>query len=266
MGYSRRALLDASEAIIERVTNKRRAEDAGQFSLFDGAPAEADEPLELDQVPIGTERWDKTQTLAFEKEMLGAYVSDHPLFGLERVLRKAVEASLAEVPEMADGDVKTFGGVVTNLIKRYTKRGDLMMSFDLEDLDSSVEVLCFPKIAHDYGHELVADRVVLVKGRVDRRDESPKITAIEVKRLDLALETATADAVTIEIEADRLPSLADRFKAVLSAHPGETPVVLRLVSSGRVTVWRLGLEFCVEAREGLYAELRSVLGARAKVT
>jgi DNA polymerase-3 subunit alpha len=236
--------------------------------LFDGGPSDddgADAPLDVDVVPIGTERWDKSQTLAFEKEMLGAYVSDHPLFGLERVLRKAAEASLAEVPDMPDGDVKTFGGVVTNLVKRYTKRGDLMMSFDLEDLDSSVEVLCFPKVAADYGHELVPDRVVLVKGRIDRRDDAPKITAIEVRRLDLALEVAAAESVTVEIDADRLPPLVERLRSVLSAHPGETPVLLKLVSNGRITVFRLGLEYCVEAREGLYAELRSVLGPRAVV-
>jgi DNA polymerase III subunit alpha len=265
MGYSRRALLDVSEAIVERVLSRRRAEEAGQFSLFDAAPEGAAPVLSLDRVSIGTETWDKSQTLAFEKEMLGLYVSDHPLFGFESVLRRHVQAPLGEVGDLADGEVRTFGGVVTNLSSRYTKRGDLMMTFDLEDLESSVEVFCFPKVAHDYGHQLVPDRVVLVKGRVDHRDEPARITALEINLVDLSGEPP-ADSVTIQLDAGRLvPSLVERIKSVLGAHPGETPVLVKLASSTGFTVLRLGLDFCVESREGLYAELRSLLGPRAIV-
>ena len=261
MGYSRRGLLDASEGIVERVLARRRAEEAGQFSLFDGGA----EPVDLgptDHITIGTEMWDKSQTLAFEKEMLTVYVTDHPLFGFEGVLRRYSEATMAELPELPDGDVKTFGGVVTNKATRFTKRGDFMMTFDLEDLTGSGEVFVFPKVAKDFGHEVVPDRIVLLKGRVDRRDDTPKITAIEIKALDLSVDKPL-EAVTIELESERMtPPLVDKLKAVLSAHPGETPVLMRLVSDGRKTLFRLGLDFCVEARSGLYAELRVLLGPR----
>lgn len=260
MGYSRRGLYDGAEAIVERVLLRRRAEEAGQFSLFDDA-AESSAPV--DNVPIGTEAWDKSQTLAFEKEMLTVYVTDHPLFGYETALRRQVDVALGELGELRDGEMRTFGGVVTNLASRYTKRGDFMMTFDLEDLSASAEVFVFPKVASDYGHELRPDRVVLVKGKVDRRDDTPKITAVEIRGLDLSRE-APEDALTIEIDARVFTQpMQERLKSILAAHPGDTRVLLRLCEGAKKWLLRLGQDFRVDARSGLYAELRSVLGPRA---
>src|SRR5690606_11028305 len=117
---------------------------------------------------------------AFEKEMLGLYVSDHPLMGAEALLRRRTDCTLADLADRPDGELVTVAGVVTNLQRKYTKRGDLMAVFVLEDLQASVEVMVFPKSMADHGHKLAPDAVVVLKGRVDARDEVPKLVLAEV--------------------------------------------------------------------------------------
>src|SRR3954470_22809419 len=112
--------------------------------------------------------------------MLGLYVSDHPMMGAERALRKYTDGTLAELRDSREGDMRTVGGIVTALNRRYTKRGDLMATFVLEDLGAALEVMVFPKTMEQYGHLLEDDAIVTVKGRLDQRDESPKIVAMDL--------------------------------------------------------------------------------------
>jgi DNA polymerase-3 subunit alpha len=197
--------------------------------------------------------------LAQEKEMLGLYVSDHPLLGVEGLLGRLTDAALGGLSERAPGDVVTVGGVVANLTKRVTRRGDVMMTMTLEDLSgASVEVILFPRTIEGYGHLLRPDAVLLVKGRVDQdaRDDSWKLIALEV------LEPRLDDRpFVIGIKSDSCtPSVVDRLKEILANHPGSTQVLLRLSGSSRTTVLRLGSEFCVDTGNGLHAELKAHLG------
>ena len=159
-------------------------------------------PSEVDHVPIPDVEFDKTRRLAFEKEMLGLYVSDHPLMGAQAALARHCEATLSELKEMQDGAMSTVGGVVTTLSRRYTKRGDLMATFVLEDLEAAVEVMVFPKTMAEYGPMLTEDAIVVVKGRVDRRDDIPKFIAMEV-RVPEIVATATAPVLRLRIQASR---------------------------------------------------------------
>ena len=120
--------------------------------------------------------------------MLGLYVSSHPLFGVESLLRRHAECTIAELRECRDGDTKWVGGVVTALQRKYTKRGDLMAVFTLEDLQSAIEVMVFPRTMLEHGALLADDAIVCVKGRIDLREEPAKIICLEVKRPDLIPE------------------------------------------------------------------------------
>src|SRR5690606_2074192 len=131
--------------------------------------------------PIPDLHFDKKVQLAFEKEMLGLYVSDHPLLGAEEALGRRTESTLDEVVDLADGTSRTVGGVITNLQRKYTKKGDLMAVFNLEDLRSSVEVMVFPKTMTSIGHLLTEDAVVILRARVDKRDDTPKLIAVDVQ-------------------------------------------------------------------------------------
>ena len=120
--------------------------------------------------------------------MLGLYVSSHPLFGVESMLRRHAECTIAELRECRDGDTKWVGGVVTALQRKYTKRGDLMAVFTLEDLQSAIEVMVFPRTMLEHGAMLADDAIVCVKGRIDLREEPAKIICLELKRPDLIPE------------------------------------------------------------------------------
>ena len=113
--------------------------------------------------------------------MLGLYVSDHPLMGAEAALRRKTDHTIVELAELEDGAMRTIGGVVTGLQRKWTKKGDLMAVFILEDLQSSIEVMVFPKTMSDIGHKLADDAVLVVKGRVDKRDDQPKFIAMDVE-------------------------------------------------------------------------------------
>ena len=126
--------------------------------------------------PIGDSEWDKRDKLAFEREMLGLYVSDHPLFGLEHILGAAADttiASLAEEGTVPDGAVVTLAGILSGVQRRVTKQGRAWASATLEDLAGGVETLFFPNTYEVIGQYIAEDAIVVVKGRVDRRDDTP---------------------------------------------------------------------------------------------
>ena len=131
--------------------------------------------------PIPDVEFAKRERLSFEKEMLGLYVSDHPLMGAEASLRRKCDGTLTDLAEMDDGAVRTFGGVITGLQRKWTRKGDLMAVFALEDLQTAVEVMVFPKTMTDHGHKLADDAVVVVRARVDTREDQPKLIAMDVE-------------------------------------------------------------------------------------
>ena len=259
MGHPRRGLLTVYERIVDITVARRRERDMGVMTLF-GESAD-DSGAGFDERPkIPDLHFDKRQQLAFEKEMLGLYVSDHPLMGAEASLRRRTDAGLDELAEMDDGAMRTFGGVVTALQKKWTKKGDLMAVFTLEDLRASTEVMVFPKTMQEHGHKLADDVVVCVKGRVDKRDDAPKLIAMEI---DVFEPVTTAPPLRLSLSPNGLqPGLVDQLKALLHEHPGESEVFIAV--SPRQTV-RLPPDFCVDASTQLLAELRVLLGPDAVV-
>ncbi|HUG74072.1 MAG TPA: LAGLIDADG family homing endonuclease, partial [Acidimicrobiia bacterium] len=164
VGHRRQGLLMVFESIIDRTIARRKEAEAGVMSLFDtagddgggGVGAGFDEREEIPDL-----EFPKVQKLAFEKEMLGLYVSDHPLFGAEDFLARRTELGLDALAECEDGAIKTVGGVITNLQRKWTKKGDLMGVFVLEDLRSNVETMVFPRTMTEHGHKLEDDAIVL---------------------------------------------------------------------------------------------------------
>ncbi len=258
MGHPRRGLLAVFEQIIDRTLARRRERDMGVMTLFgeSGDDATFDE-----RITIPALEFDKSQRLAFEKEMLGLYVSDHPLMGAERVLGRRRDCTIADLRECDDGVMKVCAGVVTNLQRKWTKRGDQMAVFVLEDLGSAIEVMVFPKTHTEHGHKLADDTVVCVKGRVDKREDEPKLVAMEVDVIDGIGDGAPPVRVRITEHAVH-EGVVSRLKTLLSEHPGESQVFLHI---GDRHVLRLPDEFCVDASNGLVGELRVLLGADAVV-
>jgi DNA polymerase-3 subunit alpha len=255
-GERRLVLSDAAAAMLEAAASYRRNEEAGQSSLFS---VETHHAL-VDPAPSGADI-SRAALLAAEKEMLGLYVSDHPLLEVEQALRASTDTPIAEVAAAPEGSVRVIGGIVSRVAKRFTRKGEPMATVTVEDLAGAVEVVVFPSAYERYGALLERDAIVCVKGRVDLRDEQPKLVAMEVWRPNLA---AGGDPLVLTIPAEACtPALVERLKEVLHAHPGLTPVHLRLTSEGGTKLLRLADDYRVERRNGLYAELKSLLGAGA---
>ena len=173
---------------------RRRLGISTLFSVLSDSAAEEPSALQEARREIPDFEFDKADRLAFEKEMLGLYVSDHPLMGLSGALRQRTEISLRELLDQASapdavadlGAPRVVGGVVTALNRRRTRRGDLMATFVLEDLESAIEVFVFPSTMREYGMRLEDDAIVVVRGRLDLREDTPKLVATEITRPEIS--------------------------------------------------------------------------------
>jgi DNA polymerase III subunit alpha len=257
VGHPRRGLLAVFEQIVDQTIARRKERDMGVMTLFGDAP-EGEGAFD-EKAKIPNLHFEKKEQLAFEKEMLGLYVSDHPLMGAEAALRRKTDHTLDELTELEDGSMRTIGGVVTALQRKWTKKGDLMAVFVLEDLQSSIEVMVFPKTMSDIGHKLADDAVIVLKGRVDKRDDEPKFIAMDLEIFEGI--TDGAPPLRLKVSPARLDesTVAD-LKALLERFPGESQVFLHL---GESKVLRLPDQFCADASGGIVAELLVLLGPGA---
>jgi DNA polymerase III subunit alpha len=256
LGHPRQGLLAVFEQIVDSTVARRRERDMGVMTLF----GEADGGAVFDErIAIPDLEFEKMTRLAFEKEMLGLYVSDHPLMGAEASLRRRTDCTILDLAEVEEGAMRTCGGIVTSLARKWTKKGDLMAVFTLEDLNGATEVMVFPKTMQQYGHLLENDRVVCVKGRVDKRDDVPKLMALDVELFEGAL-TDGSPPLRVRVPAALSDDTSRSLKALLSRHPGEAEVFLHL---GDTLVVRLPDEFSVNSENGLVGELRELLGPDA---
>ena len=257
LGHPRQGLLHAHEQIIDHTVARRKEHDMGVMSLF-GESSEG--PSFDERAEVADVEFDKATRLAFEKEMLGLYVSDHPLLGYESALRRRSDSTIGELEDADDGVFRVVGGVVTNLAKKWTRRGDLMATFDLEDLGGTIEVMVFPKTMADHGHKLADDAIVLVRGRVDRREDLPKVICQDVEVLETT-QLDQARPVRVQLPMNRVyEETIEELKKLLATHPGDSEVYLHL---GDRQVLRLPDDFSVDPASGLVAEIRILLGADA---
>ncbi|MEO5975034.1 MAG: DNA polymerase III subunit alpha [Ilumatobacteraceae bacterium] len=254
LGHPRKGLLAVYEPIIDATILRRRERDQGVMSLF--GEAEDQQMGFSERLSIPDLHFDKTEQLKFEKEMLGLYVSDHPLMGIEGALRRRVDCSILEAAENEDGKFLTIGGIISGLGRKFTRKGEQMATFTLEDLESSIEVTVFPKTLEKHGHQLADDLIVSVRGRLDNRDDS-RIGFMATEVVVLEGLKVGQEVLHVKLMARSLTTeLIDRMKAILRDHPGDAPVLLHLADD---KVVRLGAEFTVNIDRAM-GQLRVVFG------
>ena len=262
LGDSRRGLVSIHEQVIDAAVELKRAEAIGQFDLFGGMGEDSDDAglRVIPEIPLG--EWEKSIVLANEREMLGLYVSDHPLHGLEQVLATASDCSIAQLHqgERSEGSTVTIGGLVTGVQRKTTKQGSVWAIVTLEDLDGAIDVMVFPQTYVGFGTLLAEDAVVLIKGRIDRPDEdAPRIVAMEVSQPDVS--EVESGPVRLTVAAARcIPPVVERLKEILAVHPGTVEVHLHLMAAGRTTVLRIDDRLRVTPAPALFADLKALLG------
>jgi DNA polymerase-3 subunit alpha len=191
--------------------------------------------------------------------MLGLYVSDHPLFGVEHVIAAHVDTPISGIIDKDDGSSVVVGGLLSSVTRKVTKQGNAWAAVQLEDLEGSVEVMFFPATYQLAAVHLVEDAVVLIRGRVDKRDDTPKLIASDITVPDLSV--GPRGPVTISLPTARCtPPVVERLKEVLRNHPGTTDVLLQLTTGAKTTVLRLDDGHRVTASASLFADLKALLG------
>jgi DNA polymerase-3 subunit alpha len=259
LGHTRRSLMECYEQKVDEVIDLKRNQANGQDDLFgDAGDGEA---LVSSPIPV-VDEWDKRVRLAFEREMLGLYVSDHPLLGLEHVLLANRDHSIgALVAEDGPRDITTsIAGMITQVTRKQTKTGDLWAIVTVEDLEASIEVLLFPKAYQLVALQLATDTIVRIKGKLVGKDEGVELRGTDVTFPDVS--EGPSGPVVISLPAARCtPAVVQQLRTVLTNHPGATEVRVRLTtSSNRTTVWKLEETLRVMPSPPLMADLKALLG------
>jgi DNA polymerase-3 subunit alpha len=275
-GHPRKGLVLIHEQAVDSVIDLKRNEAIGQDSLFGG-----DEQAEAAfEVQIPDTEWDKKTKLNFEREMLGLYVSDHPLLGIEHIIASGTDVSVAELmatgeenedgerPAMSFGQtgrdgspIVKIGGILSGVTRKVTKKGDAWAAATLEDLGGAIEVLFFPNSYQLYATAIADDAVVIVKGKVDMREDVPKLIAMDMTIPDLTTGSDGSAPVVLQLAVNKcVPPVVEQLRDVLRTHPGTTEVHLRLRGNQKTTVVRLDDKLRVTASPALHADLKQLLG------
>ena len=257
LNHSRRGLMMVFLEALDAVSETKRAESIGQFDLFGAANATSSISGVVLDIPV-TE-WEKMMLLSYEREMLGLYVSDHPLLGVEHILRSVTDFSISQITEVGHDQIITIGGLITQIQRKVSKQGTPWAIVTVEDLEGAVDVLFFSNAYAAHGVNLVEDRIVAIRGRVDKREEQARISALDLTLPDL--NRIPTGPLIISMEMARCtPPVIDRMKEILRAHPGAREVHLRLADGEKKTVLKLDEGLKVTASPSLSADLKTVLG------
>jgi DNA polymerase III subunit alpha len=282
-GATRKGMLMMLEQAQGAGQKAQQDAQIGQSSIFDlvgldDAGADAGDDVGFvapSHAPIPAIEFDRAELLAAEKESIGLFISAHPLKEVRAALRARVDCPLSDLSDRRDGDWVLVGGMITEIKKIRTKKGDPMMFATLDDLEGSVELLVFGNALAAAGEVLAPDSIVLVRGRVDHKDRDKTcIVAQQIEPFRPSAEevsdaeeqearqaAAIPSALRLRLDATALAaSVLGELKDVLADFPGDCEVVIDLSTSIGDRRLKLGPDFRVAHTAGLHAELDRLLG------
>ncbi len=257
----RAQLFSVLDRFLEIGSRTQRDRLRGQLSLMDQF-GDSSEALTQDLKIPELEEWPESQLLGYERELLGFYVSAHPLAKHEQLLVTYATTTTSNLSELKDQEELTIGGIVNTIREIVTKRGDRMAFVGLEDLDGRCEVIVFPDLFKSSASLLQKDSILFIRGKVNAREDTPKVIAeelIPIEDVEKKLtKVVSIDLLTAGLELETLK----RLKEILMSHPGKTPVYIHFRDpGGRKTVLHSGEELKVETGQPLFEQLEQLLGA-----
>jgi len=239
-GYPRKQLMPLIDECSERASRRQRDRETGQVSMFDLFSELDDGCMDDIPAPDGQE-WGQKIKLAFEKEMLGIYVTDHPLRSLADNIATVADHSVSDIDELPVGTFGWFAGVLTSIDRRPTRKGAMMAIVTLEDLGGAAEVLFFPQMYEKYRDLIVEDAIVCIKAKVEEDDRGRKLIGFEVKPLDVGAQPKIPGKVIVETSHS---AIADgrlgQVKDLVQRYPGVDTLELHLQGSGSLKVFACG--------------------------
>ncbi len=266
LGQTRQGLVSIHERYVEALVEEKKQEAIGQDSLFGGFGGSAEDAVQLVTLPpVPDIEWEKQVLLAFEREMLGLYVSDHPLNGIEHILAGHAQAPISHLSSEdgpSDGDFVTVAGLITSLALKRTKNGDPYARVLVEDMASSVEVVFWPKTYMTCSTMLAEDTVCVVRGRLKKSEDGIELIAQDVTLPDI--KTGPRGPIVVTMPLGRATDMvATSLREVLAEHPGATEVHVKLISPGRSVLLQLEESLRVTASPELFGDLKALLGSAA---
>ncbi|KAF0208435.1 MAG: DNA polymerase III alpha [Actinobacteria bacterium] len=261
-GYTRKQLMELMDGAVDAAAKRQKDADSGQVSMFDLFDADEHGMEDGTPPPDGVE-WDKGVKLAFEKEMLGIYVSDHPLADIAETIKAARTCSLGDGDALKDGVTGWFAGIVTKTDRIATKAGKLMGTFVLEDLEGSMEGVLFPQTYDKYRELIVVDAVVRIRAKVESSDRGTKLMVHDVQPLTTEGRFEKPPGILwVKAESATLSNGGGTaFKAILAAHSGRDAVQVKLEGPAGTKVLKMPGEYNVDASStSLHAEIKELLG------
>ncbi|MGH1551059.1 DNA polymerase III subunit alpha [Leifsonia poae] len=267
LGHTRRALVEVHEDAVESAVKIKRNEANGDVGFdFDSLWGEDEAAQTQHHIPNRPE-WAKRDKLAFERDMLGLYVSDHPLAGLELQLAKLASTGIAELvgsENIQDGETVTIAGLVTSVQHRVAKAsGNQYGMIQVEDFGGELTVMFMGKAYQEYSAQLQGDSIVVVRGRVSLRDDGMNLHAFSLMTPDLGQVDDTATLMITMPDQRATTDTVMSLSEVLARHPGESEVRLRLVKGQVARVFEVPKPVKVSA--DLYGELKGLLGPNCLV-
>lgn len=247
---------------VDAAMGTKKAAARGQFDLFSGSVDESGDAAAVFEVPVPDQEWDARQLLGFEREMLGLYVSGHPLDTVAQALAARRDTPIAALVEgrVGHGRKVVVGGLVAAVDRRVTKKGEPWAIVRLEDLEAAVEILFFPAAYAGAATALTEDAVLLVTAHVSIRDGRMSLLGDQVSVPELAgLAAAGAITVTIPVPACTPAAVRD-LRETLQQHPGPTEVRIRLVGSKGPQLLAIDPRYRVQPSPALMGELKALFG------
>jgi DNA polymerase-3 subunit alpha len=266
-GYTRKHLMRMMDDAVDLAAKRAKDRDLGQVSLFDLDGAEQ-HGFELHVPAPDGDEWDKAMKLAFEKELLGIYVSDHPLREIAHVVEAARTLSLGDAESFTDGQTGWFAGILTSVARVITKKGKSMIDFTLEDIDGFAEGRLFGNVYQRFEGLFVEDAVVRIRAKVEVSDRGRKLQVIDMMPLaDDGSFSRPPGVLVIRDVGARFndASVLEWFKRTVTLYPGPDSVQVEVTNGGGTKTYRLPSEVYQvdKTSHRLHAELREVFGADA---
>ena len=266
MGLSRAALLASLDQAVEEATSLQKDRVRGQLTFFDALQHSEEGPVGALAPTNRLRDWPESQKLAFEKALLGFYVSGHPLARHAKTLKMLAGATSQQLLHQEEGKVITVGGMLTKIKHTTTKKTNEQMAVCmLEDLEGDVEVLVFPNSFAQLAPQLKPNAVVIVEGRIAIREDRPRLIAHQIVPIEQAF-TKFTQAVELVLHGQGVEkSLLEQLRGLLARFPGSVPIYLRLEMPQDASSMRLRLAegFKIDPRAELLDELGQLLGETA---
>jgi DNA polymerase-3 subunit alpha len=264
LGHTRRSLFEIYEEAVDASSVTKRNESAGQVDLFGDLFEGVGSSVSVPDRP----EWPKAEKLAHEREMLGLYVSDHPLSGRERQLAQFAEFTIGDLltsEDIKDGETVTIAGLISSVTHRVARSsGNPYANVTIEDFEGEVNVMFMGKTYREYSEQLVNDEVIVIRGRINMRDDGIAISAFSLEPIAIGAQGLSSGPLRLQLqESEATRSVLENLDSTLKAHPGKEEVHLTFVDETNPRSFKL--QPTVKITDDLLGELKALLGTKGFV-